>query len=230
MINYKKPVFLITLFLIIILNNSAFAKKTPTSDFIKIEKNIKQCDVVIIDTIINQQVFKVCFNALKNKIEVNYKGFYVDFTPMESFNVKSTINNDVVLLTKKDKSIYVHSKLAVIDDNKIVLPLIDEFLSFGLYFIDEIDGKLEVSNINLDEKNTSYTELAYFDSTNKTIIIADKLSITGENNAVSVYVLSEKKPRLIKQKIIKWAKFKKQIKNSKDEYIYYKIIDKVITN
>jgi len=112
--------------------------------------------------------------------------------------------------------------------------LIDEFLSSGLFIISEIDGKLKVDNINLDDKNISSTELAYVDASNNNVILADKLSQDGKKSVVKVYDLSGNKPKIIKQKIIIWSKFKGQIKKSKDGYYatmsYYNILDKVVKN
>ena len=112
--------------------------------------------------------------------------------------------------------------------------LIDEFLSSGLFIISEIDGKLKVDNINLDDKNISSTELAYVDASNNNVILADKLSQDGKKSVVKVYDLSGNKPKIIKQKRIIWSKFKGQIKKSKDGYYatmsYYNILDKVVKN
>lgn len=227
MINYKKVVSLIILFSIGILNTNGFCKKRAGSIFVKIDKRTNNdCNLIIVDTIIKSQSFKVCYDSLKNKIEINFKGKNVDFTPLESFDPIKTINDEVVLLAK-DKTKYYQSKFIIIDDNKVLVSLIDDFLSFGLYIISEINGKLVVNAINLNN-NVSYTELAYFDITNKNIIVSDILSLNGKKSMITVYDLSKNKPEIIKQKIIDWSKFKGQIKKSKDEYVNYNIIHKLV--
>lgn len=232
MINYKKIVARIILFSIIILCSSAFYKKNPDNTFSKI-KNKNNCSLIIVDTIINEQLFKICYDSLKKEMNVIYKDQEVDFTPMEFFNEKWTIDNEYNLLTKRGSK-YYKSKIVIINDNKILLSLIDEFLSSGLYIISKIDGKLKVNNVNLDDKNISSTELAYVDASNNNLILADKLSQDGKKSVVKVYDLSGDKPKIIKQKIIIWSKFKGQIKRSKDGYYdamnYYNIVDKAVKN
>ncbi|MFH6956777.1 hypothetical protein ACHRV1_05170 [Flavobacterium aquidurense] len=232
MTNYKKIVAPIILLSIIILSSSAFYKKNPDNTFSKIEnKNSNNCSLIIVDTIIKEQLFKMCYDSLKKKVNVIYKNNQVDFTPMEFFNAKSTIDNEYDLLIKRGSK-YHKSKLVVINDNKILLSLIDEFLSSGLYIISEIDGKLKVDKINLDDKNISSTELAYVDASNNNVILVDKLSQDGKKSVVKVYDLSGDKPKIIKQKIIIWSKFRGQIKKSNDGNYdamnYYKIVDKVV--
>lgn len=226
MIKFRNSLFLFGVLCLLGCNNNEENYTHVTKDIES--KEIDLCHYSIVDTVVNGKSLNICYDTTNKRVAINWGKLKTTFAPLKSFDLKKTIGKEALFLTSKSFGNFQSSGEIIVDSNIVILPLLDKFYFFGIYEIFDFNGHLKINSINIDNSNISYTELAYYDYEDKYTVIAEKPSLTGDNNVIKLFTL---KNGIISKKcefLIDWSKYSNKIVRSKDEYIYYKIIQNEI--
>jgi hypothetical protein len=84
-----------------------------------------------------------------------------------------------------------------------------------------------VQKAGLEKDDVSYNELSYFDSRDSVLVICQRASLTGDEGLVETYKITGDSVVKTKSIELNWKKYMKEIENSEDTYICYRIVDRV---